>query len=285
MLFMTGRQFVGGIIQIVAAFLMLAGGVGCVVAIAVMKVQHRVTVYHVVGFFGALFTGIIGQFFWNWGRSLDVISAEELAERDSRPCVLYLRSFEFDSTATRELNFAPPIQDAMLGLAVQTLTQQNSEEILAGILHQVGPGVAVGKPGNERELNGFARKKLAMESWQETVASMMQEAALVVICTGNTIGVLWELQKAREHVPLERLLILITRETNEEWWNQADRIFGQPIPRFAPHPEQAIHGLIYFDEEGQAHDRLLIPFEAKVITEHMRPLLDRVSQPKPIPRY
>jgi len=193
-------------------------------------------------------------------KNFQVISADDLLAKDKRPFVLYLRSFEFDSVAA--INHKTPIAvtDAALGMAFQTVTAKTYEETLAKTFSVIDPCIAIGKPGLELPIAGFSRKKLSMDDWQAEVKKFMRQAALIIICAGNTEGDLWELKQAKENVPLQRLLILITQHTSDDWWKHAKEVFGQDLPKFIIYSEQPLHGLIYFDENGTPHDELIIPF-------------------------
>jgi hypothetical protein len=106
--------------------------------------------------------------------------------------VLYLRSFADDVATSR----------FMAG----GLT---AEEHFARILNQVGPLVAVGSPGEEQPELGAYRLYLDQSEWQESVAILMGRAKLVVIRTGLSDGLSWEIERAVGLVEPQRLLIVV----------------------------------------------------------------------------
>ena len=82
--------------------------------------------------------------------------------------VLYLRSFEDDQRAAR-----------LKG-------QLTEEEHLASVLSQIGPFVAVGRPGEALPTVGASRVYLGDDQWQPTVESLLRGSRLVIIRTGRT---------------------------------------------------------------------------------------------------
>jgi hypothetical protein len=219
---------------------------------------------------------LVGALSYGFGTDMRILTATELMAKDPRPPVLYLRSFEFDSPASTDLHPPPLVTDGALGLAVQTVSQKNYEQTLVDVFTRIGPCIAVGKPDREAPITGFARDKLPMESWQDEVKGLMKEAALVVICSGNTEGVLWELDQATGIVPLERLLILITQGTSEGWWRAAEIIFKQKLFRFTDNTEHAVLGLFCFDD-GIIREVELIPFKRILIEEKLSVIFSRLQ--------
>jgi hypothetical protein len=105
--------------------------------------------------------------------------------------VLYLRSFDDDRTAAR-----------LRG-------QQTEEESLASVLGQIGPFIAVGRPGEPLPEVGATRMYLADAEWQGKVESLLQTARLVVIRTGRTASLGWEVSRAARLLTPERLLLVV----------------------------------------------------------------------------
>jgi hypothetical protein len=105
--------------------------------------------------------------------------------------VLYLRSFEDDQRASR-----------LKG----RLTE---EEHLASVLSQIGPFVAVGRPGEALPTVGASRVYLGDEQWQPTVEELLRGARLVIIRTGRTAGLDWEVERAVRLLTPERLVLLV----------------------------------------------------------------------------
>ncbi len=95
---------------------------------------------------------------------------------DPRGCVLWLRPF-----ASERLPSLVPILPS-------------EEEHVVGALRTVGHVLAVGDPGDEREVPpaGALRVYLPASDWQPFVARLIKEARLVVLKVGDGEGFWWE---------------------------------------------------------------------------------------------
>ncbi len=185
----------------------------------------------------------LGAMCYRKGKRGTAISGQVLMSRDKRPPVLYLRPFEFDDFFAQAIGGA----NEMKGLfsqhplyrwsplrILETLKLQTSEEILAQTLKKVGPCITVGKPGLERPIVGFSRFQVSNDRWQSEVKRLMQDSRLVVLCSGNTPGLLWELEQIAQNVKRDRLILLIAPDTHDVWWEKADNVFGQRLTRTHP---------------------------------------------------
>ena len=114
---------------------------------------------------------------------------DEAARTPAAP-VLYLRSFTDDDRAARRHG---------------VLTE---EEQLAKALAWLGPLLAVGRPGETLPHVGAQRIYLKDEEWQQRVAELMAQARLVVLRTGSTSGLHWEVEQALSALSPERLLLV-----------------------------------------------------------------------------
>jgi hypothetical protein len=145
-------------------------------------------------------------------------TAKEAPPPESPP-VLYLRSFEDDATAS-----------AFRG----DLTE---EENLVRALAHIGPVVAIGKPGEELPLAGASRLYVTDDCWQERVVELVGLARLVVIRTGLSPGLMWELQTVLKLSEPSRVLLAaddakeITRLISEVQAVHASPPFRLPFRR------------------------------------------------------
>jgi hypothetical protein len=235
----------------------------------------------------------LGAVCYRKGKRGRVISAGKLMSKDKRPPVLYLRSFEVDdffARATNEMKeiFSehPLYRWSPFLRILATLKLQTSEEILAKTLNKVGPCIAVCEPGLEKPIVGFARFELSNDDWQPEVKDNMQKAGLVVLCAGNTPGLLWELEQAAENVKRDRLILLIAPDTNDIWWEKADNVFGQRLTRFGSHLDSSFCGIFYFDEQGNSHHKIFLTVDGGAIRNLLEDALSPVFaqlqiQPRP----
>jgi hypothetical protein len=141
---------------------------------------------------------------------------------DSKPHVLYLRSFATD----------PSFGTTAAGIFSGWLTP---EEQLDEALQPFGEFVAIGKPGDTLPTPGAARLYASDAEWKKTVTDQIQTARLIVIRAGTSGGLLWELQEAIHIVNPKKLLILILemgKNDYESFTKEADQIFNATFPRF-----------------------------------------------------
>ena len=126
-------------------------------------------------------------------------SAAEVMARDPRPPVLYLRSFAADDTTAAGLESGHP---ALVLLSTE-------EEQLAQVLAEIGPVIAIGRPGEELPHIGAARFYVSHDLWQDEVSRLMSHAGLVVLRAGDSAGLWWEVERAARLVRPERIVFLL----------------------------------------------------------------------------
>jgi hypothetical protein len=175
------------------------------------------------------FTGLCAAF-WLWDRGQRHLapSAGDVVARDSRPPVLYLRSFESDRDVS----------------AV--------EERLAHLLGEIGPFVALGRPGEKLPKLGAARDYVGEAEWRDWVVGMLGRAALVVMRAGRTAGLGWELAQCVRRLDPRRLVVLVPVDRGEYEAFRARagraglRLPGHPAPVDAPVRAGEFCGLLRF---------------------------------------
>ncbi|HJZ70340.1 MAG TPA: hypothetical protein VKE51_01295 [Vicinamibacterales bacterium] len=137
-------------------------------------------------------------------RQYKALARRTTVESDRRPAVLYLRSFSRDESAWQaSLSFLFNPQFLPRG--------RREEEQLAHAVSPIGRLLAVGKPGEALPAPGAHRTYVGDAEWKSKVASLMQEAQLVIVRveTGGE-GLWWEIVRAFETVAPGRLLLLFT---------------------------------------------------------------------------
>jgi len=170
-------------------------------------------------------------------RRHDVRPITPSAAIQDRAPVLYLRSFDDDASGAR-----------VKGMRTE-------EEHLAAVLAPIGPFVAVGRPHEVTPELGASRMYLQDTVWQDTVESLMRRAALVVLRTGTTVGILWELQQALRVLRPERFILLAdNRRELSGCLEQIQRIHPQRTRRVrtAWRPIGSVRAIIAFDDQWQA---------------------------------
>lgn len=172
---------------------------------------------------------------WLYRRSLqhEARSAAQAMAEDPRPPVLYLRSFQDDGRML-VTDQGGAAAEKLLG----ALTPTSAEEELAGTLERVGPVVAIGKPGEPLPELGAARLYVGHDVWQAEVNALMRQAALVVVRVGTSPGVLWEINQALEHLPRERLVLVMLGNAPlaPEIADRLAAVLGEALPAALPAP-------------------------------------------------
>lgn len=118
------------------------------------------------------------------------INAQGDLRKDSRDPVLYLRPFYYDD-----------IEDA------ERINRKTDEELLSLVLEDIGPVIAIGKPGERLPLIGATRIYCKDDDWQRNVERLMNISQLLVIHVGTSEGVTWEIETAAKTVGPNKLLI------------------------------------------------------------------------------
>jgi hypothetical protein len=162
-----------------------------------------------IGAFGSLILGW-SRFVGTVGRRLSAKTAQEVLQSDSRPPILYLRSFSADEKAPTWLGLPGP----------------SFEENLRRVLSELGPVIAIGQPGERLPPLGAARMYVNGDDWQSTVSGLMSNAAVVIVKAGVTEGLSWEISQIVQKVNPRRTLIALpsrvgrTREYVEEQYGR-----------------------------------------------------------------
>ena len=163
------------------------------------------------------------------GWKYDVVPAEQLLAGDPRQPVLYLRSFETDS----EIFLRP---DGFLNKATTILFDYavtfSPEQELAEVMNRVGPVIAIGKPGEPLPELGAARFYVGDADWKAKVIDMMARSRLVIIRTGSTPNLEWEIEQAMTRVPRRQILFVSLGDEKKTavFDHYFERRFGQVLP-------------------------------------------------------
>lgn len=184
------------------------------------------------------------------GKRLAARRAEDILAEDKRPPVLYLRSFR-DEDADKgpsgvlragAATEAKPLADSVIAWGTR------EQEALAVLLRQVGPYVAVGKPGEPIPEVGAARMYLADDQWKARVGQLIDEASLVVVRAGATEGLRWEVgQLVRRARPTSLLFVLPANGRQYAGFRRwANEVLPRPLPESQP-----AERLLVFGEDWQ----------------------------------
>jgi len=132
---------------------------------------------------------------------------------------------------------------------------------LAQVMDEVGPFVAVGRPGDQLPPLGASRSYRGDTDWQSYVLGLLHRATLVILLAGRTQGLAWELRQCAQRITPERLVVLVpNKRASYDAFQATARAAGIPLtlPPF-PEAETArydaddISGLVHFDRNWQGH--------------------------------
>lgn len=139
---------------------------------------------------------LLGFFLLLRARRYFQVDADSLLAVDQRPPILFLRSFEDDEKGSYARS-----NKALLDFSLETR--------LCNHFSRFGPFVAIGSPKETVPQLGAARVLLSDDEWQPRVLSWMKEANLIIMYSGKTHWVNWELQKVLENGCATRLILMI----------------------------------------------------------------------------
>jgi hypothetical protein len=150
----------------------------------------------------------MGSDWYKQGKHRSAPSAASLMSKDPRPPVLYLRSFQDDSIAAQgKLHYASSGQTG--GWYQLSLVAETEEEQLAQVMNEIGPFVAIGRPGEKVPEIGAARMYANDDEWRSKVLNLIGRAKLIVLRAGDSSNVLWELESVVKLVRPEQVILLV----------------------------------------------------------------------------
>jgi hypothetical protein len=202
---------------------------------------------------GSLAAGLLGLALVAFGaichrraRRLGSVEARRLMLRDSRPAVLYLRSFGDDGLKLWTATLGRPS-------FVERFTPRRFdafEEVLARHLSFAGPVIALNAPGTGLAPLGAARETIDSADWRSTIATWMDKSALIVCVAPPehvTQGLLWELETLSVRRQWAKTLIVVPPvrpENLERRWKTFLDATGKLWPSTMRPPAHDPHALV-----------------------------------------
>jgi hypothetical protein len=135
------------------------------------------------------------------------IDADSLLAADRRPPILFLRSFDDDE------------KQKYVG-SERTLLDFSLETRLSNHFSRFGPFVAIGSPNEKVPQLGAARVLLSNDEWQPRVLRWMRDAKLIIMYSGKTHWVNWELRQVVKNECATRLMLMMPEI---EYWRTSKR--------------------------------------------------------------
>ena len=205
---------IGAIVAVsllVAGLAILASGLANLAfgaSLSALRWSHRLGVSPTTLSLGEILGGAIllvaGGFAVRLSRMWNRAGAARLRARDTRPPVLYLRSFEDDALRL-------PVVVSARRPFLELFAARGSdlfEESIAWQVAPYGPVVAVGRPGRSTRSLGAARELLSEDMWRDDVAERMSGAGAIVVILGATEGLEWEVGRIAADGHLDRCLFV-----------------------------------------------------------------------------
>ncbi len=217
---------------------------------------------------------------WRRTQRMEAPDAAEAMAADQRPPILYLRSFADDGAVALEEG-----KDWFSRAKIAALVQPTTpEQELAAILSTVGPLIAIGRPGESWPELGAARLYVPDDQWQARVLALMDQAGLVVLRLGNSLGLRWEVEQALDRLPRQRLVLVFGADAVvPEVAQRLQPVLGdalaatKAVPRptgwvtlLWRDPRRHLGGLVYFDAAGHSN---AVPLKAWPISWRDWPML------------
>ncbi len=197
----------------------------------------------------------------------DVRGARDILASDTRPPVIYLRSFRDDVRSPIGGGFGMWLKLLMWFLPV------SFEQELAAIMNRLGPFVAVGKPGETLPELGANRFYFRDDEWQARVAELVQQARLTVILIGATSNLWWEIDHVLGSVTPDRVVLVIPERgaRTRPMEAQLEQRLGHPGALIANGDgkrspmasllfggDRTLGKIVYFSPDGRPHVQPLI---------------------------
>ncbi|MDF0601112.1 hypothetical protein P1J78_10255 [Psychromarinibacter sp. C21-152] len=186
--------------------------------------------------------GVGGLLWWRGSKHLQPL-AETVMASDTRPPVLYLRSFANEADVHAE------------------------ERGFADLLAPVGPLIAIGQPGETLPPLGAARLYVPKaDEWQAKVSDLLGRSRYVLIYGGRTPGLGWELRQVRQRLSPEQLVVMIPND--QPAWNRFRQLAYEKADLFLPplpegpamrHVTAGVAGFLSFDRDWHPHFTPLPP--------------------------
>jgi hypothetical protein len=154
-----------------------------------------------VGIAIAVVLHAVGANLLGWSLRKRAGNAAEVLAADPRAPVLYLRPFQEDLEQARAARQASFVPEPTLRFTAETAVHQ--------ALAELGPLVAIGRPGESLPPRGFARLYLEGDNWQGPVSELLRRATVIVLVAGTSPGVAWEVEQSLRSGDLSRLVYII----------------------------------------------------------------------------
>jgi GYF domain 2 len=216
---------------------------------------------------GVLAGVALGQSFRTLAKKHRAMSAKAALEKDRRPPIVYLRSFQDDGVFNPGTFF-------LINDWLRTLHLETAERTLAEMLEPYGPVVAIGRPDEEMPEVGAARIYVGDDHWKDLVLDLLYDrGALAVLQAGGTKGLQWELHEVGTMMQPEQILMFLpfglhwARSTRDSSYAKFLSVADGSFP--AKLPETLDDGVFfYYFESKSTWETQIVESRARIPKEH-----------------
>ncbi|MBM3163129.1 MAG: hypothetical protein FJZ79_07400 [Chlorobi bacterium] len=185
-----------------------------------------------------------GYYLWFRGTRISAGSAEQLLQGDKRDPVVFIRSFGDEERSYRVQSLAGLVRRALVepGLfnryfqAGASFWGPMQQFQFNRLFREIGPFIAIGKPGEKIPGMGAARMYVSDDRWQSVVGGFFRKARLVVVQPGTTPGLQWEIQEIKQAVSPEKILFILPEKEADyhAFRSWIDRVLPVSMPEKMP---------------------------------------------------
>lgn len=256
-----GKSALGTGFKTLGVFLMvLAGGLS-------MALRHAGSIMaggELIIFGLMIVTSWAGYAVFKRGKQVKINLADETMEDDLRPPVLYLRSFNSDADANQAEGNKMINHFFRFGIPQNLATE---EEQIALLMNQIGPFVAIGRPGEELPqlgayrtyINDFsAEEGMSLDLfWKGKILELMDKSCLIVMRVGETEGFWWEVGNVSKIIDPKRVIFLLPEkaEDYEPFRKKAEEHLPLTLPDYDPQTmtDRSFGGILWFSDDWTPH--------------------------------
>jgi hypothetical protein len=193
------------------------GCMGATMAATAAKAPTSLTSLFVLLAIGFVFTELAMYLVRTWWQCNHQSTVEEAINHDPRTPILYLRPFKADGIRFSSFRVWADWANRFVGsIDVNKMMHADEppaslrigEELIVSLIDQLGPIVAVGKPGETIPPVGAARLYLGDE-WRDVVRDYMKRSQLVILFAGSTRHFAWEIGQLFQQDPFVPVLLFL----------------------------------------------------------------------------
>ena len=200
-----------------------------------------------------LVCSVAGVWLYRFSRKLTAKTWEDVARRDLRPPILYLRSFVKDKAGQRASMQAGWKKLIYLVTAVPVNQTTQDEQMQLGFA-DIGPLQAVARPGAVLKPVGLPIIRIKDTDWKRKVSGLMHRAGLVVVRVGgDTDGLNWEIAQVFKETAITRILFLLppSQEEYQAFAVKLRPVIEKELPEYKVSADVGgFSGLLYFTANG-----------------------------------